>query len=167
MDKFIVQKIIILSLAAGFILGILAPIPVVGMLMLFSVLLLASPIVILYMIMAGELDLTSPKDSIITGAIIGFSANITFTVSYSILMVILAKVFHYSPNFFLTAMITNSPIWLTGTFIIFLGILCATTNSFTGFTTYYIINFIRDVYEKKHPQINNGHNQDFTQENYK
>ncbi len=165
MDKILVQKIIILSLIVGLILGLLAPVPVVGMIMLFSVLLLASPIVILYMILAGELDLTSPKDSIITGAIIGFSANLTFAVSYSILMVLLAKIFHYTPNFFLTAMITNSPIWLTGTFIIFLGVLCATTNSFTGFATYYIINFIRDVYEKKHPQIQGT--QDFTQENYK
>ncbi len=165
MDKILVQKIIILSLIVGLILGLLAPVPVVGMIMLFSVLLLASPIVILYMILAGELDLTSPKDSIITGAIIGFSANLTFAVLYSILMVLLAKVFHFTPNFFLTAMITNSPIWLIGTFIIFLGVLCATTNSFTGFATYYIINFIRDVYEKKHPQIQGT--QDFTQENYK
>lgn len=165
MDKILVQKIIILSLIVGLILGLMAPVPVVGMIMLFSVLLLASPIVILYMILAGELDLTSPKDSIITGAIIGFSANLTFAVSYSILMVLLAKVFHFTPNFFLTAMITNSPIWLIGTFIIFLGVLCATTNSFTGFATYYIINFIRDVYEKKHPQIQGT--QDFTQENYK
>lgn len=165
MDRFLIQKIIILSLILGLALGLLAPIPVVGMIMLFLILLLAAPIVILYLIMAGELDLTSPKDSIITGAIIGFSANLTFAVSYSILMVLLAKIFHYTPNFFLTAMITNSPIWLTGTFIIFLGVLCATTNSFTGFATYYIINFIRDVYEKKHPQIQGT--QDFTQENYK
>lgn len=166
MDKFLIQKIIILSLILGLILGLLAPIPFVGMIMLFSILLLASPIIILYMIMAGELELSSPKDSIITGAIIGFSSNLTFAIFYSIIMVILSKIFHYTPNFFLTAMITNSPIWLIGTFIIFLGVLCATTNSFTGFATYYIINFIRDIYEKQHPEINNN-NKDFTQENYK
>lgn len=165
MDKFLIQKIIILSSILGIILGLLAPIPFVGMIMLFSILLLAAPLVMLYMIMAGELDLSSPKDSIITGAIIGFSSNLTFAIFYSIIMVILSKVFHYTPNFFLTAMITNSPIWLIGTFIIFLGVLCATTNSFTGFATHYIINFIRDIYEKQHPELNN--NKDFTQENYK
>ena len=65
-------------------------------------------------------------------------------------MVILSKGVHYTPNFFLTAMIENSPVWLLGTFIIFLGVLCATTNAFAGFATYYIINLIRDIYENKH-----------------
>lgn len=151
MNKFVVKNIVILSLILGCCLGIFAPIPFVGMVMLFSILLLAAPLVIVYMIMADRsYDIASPKDSIITGALIGFCSNMTFAFCYSILMVILAKVFHYTPNFFLTAMLTHSPLWLILVFIIFLGVLCATTNSFSGFATYYIINFIRDMYEKQH-----------------
>ncbi|MBQ8459568.1 hypothetical protein IJ541_05650 [bacterium] len=150
MDKFVVKDIILLSLILGIILGIFSPIPILGMVMLFIMLLLSAPIVMLYMIMDGKLDLTTTKDSIITGAISGFSSNFTFSITYCVVMAILANGFHYTTNFFLSAMITNSPIWLLLVFIIFLGVLCATTNAFSGFLTYYIINFIRDLYEKQH-----------------
>jgi hypothetical protein len=155
MDRVIIKNIIIVSLILGAILGVLAPIPYVGLFMLLVAMLLAAPIVILFLIMSGKCDLTTTKDSIITGAIVGFSANITFSIAYSLIMVILSLVFHYSSNFFLTAMIINSPIWLTGVFIIFIGVLTATTNAFSAFATYYIINLIRDMYEKSHPNSDN------------
>ena len=83
---------------------------------------------------------------------IGFCTNFSFSAVYAVLMVILAKGFQYTTNYFLTAMITNSPVWLLFVFIIFIGVLCAVTNAFTGFLTYYVINFIRDIYEKQHPK---------------
>ena len=87
-----------------------------------------------------------------------FCVNITFSGMYCLLITILAKGFQYTTNFFLTAMITNSPIWLIAVFIIFIGVLCATTNAFSGFLTYYIINFIRDMYEKQHPELRQNNN---------
>lgn len=152
MNKILVKNIIVLSLIFGLILGLLSPIPYIGLIMLFGILLGGAPAVMVFLIMDGKLDLTTAKDSIIQGAIAGFCANITFAFAYCILIVLLSKIFHYSPNLFLTAMIENSPIWLLGAFIIFLGVLCATTNAFTGFATFYIINFIRDVYENQHKQ---------------
>jgi len=152
MDKILVKNIIILSLILGVILGVLAPIPVLGMVMLFGMLLFAAPIVMVYLIMDGKLDLTTPKDSILTGALIGFCSNITFAIAYCTIMAILSQGFGYTTNFFLTAMIVNSPIWIMGLFIIFVGVLFAVTNAFTGFSTYYIINLIRDIYESRHPQ---------------
>lgn len=150
MDRILVKNITILSLILGLALGILAPIPFIGMIMLFILLLGSSPLVMVYLIMDGKLELTTTKDSILIGALTGFMANITFSIAYCVVMVILSKGFHYTPNFFLTAMIENSPVWLLGTFIIFLGVLCATTNAFAGFATYYIINLIRDIYENNH-----------------
>lgn len=149
MDKTIIQTILLLSLILGAILGLLAPIPFIGIVMLITALLLASPLVTVYLIMDGKLDLTTIKDSIITGAAIGFVSNIAFSSVYSIVMAILAKGFNITTNFFLSAMITNSPIWLLAIFIIFIGILSAVTNAFSGFLTYYIINFIRDMYEQR------------------
>lgn len=163
MNKLVVQQIAILSLILGLILGCLGHIPFIGIFMLFALLLLSAPVVIVYLIMDGKLDLTSPKDSIISGALIGFCANLSFSIIYSIIIVILFKLFHYTSNFFLTTMVVNSPIWILITFIIFLGVLCGTTNSFSGFATYYIINLIRDIYEAKHPEIK----QQDTQEDYK
>ena len=51
-------------------------------------------------------------------------------------------------------------MWLLICFIIFIGIFNATTNAFSGFATYYVINFIRDMYEKSHPR--DEQNDDFT-----
>lgn len=152
MNKFVIKNIVILSLILGLILGVLAPVPYVGMAALFAALLLSAPLVMVYLIMDGKLDLTTTKDSILTGALIGFCTNFSFSVAYAVLMVILAKGFQYTTNFFLTAMIINSPVWLLFVFIIFIGVLCAVTNAFSGFLTYYVINFIRDMYEKQHPR---------------
>ncbi len=149
MDKFLVKDLIIYSLIFGFVVGVLSIVPYIGLWMLFFILLLTAPVVILYMIMAGKLDLTTIKESIIWGAICGFSANITFSFGACLILVLLKVGFNYSPNSFLTTMIINSPLWLTFVCIIFLGTLVATTNAFSGFLTHYILDFVRDSYERK------------------
>lgn len=149
MNKTLIQQIIILSLIFGVILGILTPIPYVGMVALILILLFAAPAIMVYMIMDGKFDLTSVVDSIVFGALSGFCANLTFSSIFVFITWILAVGFKITPNLFLSAMITNSPAWLLITFIIFIGVLCATTNAFTGLATHYIIDFIRDMYEKR------------------
>ena len=78
MDRILVKNITILSLILGLALGILAPIPFIGMIMLFILLLGSAPLVMVYSIMDGKLELTTTKDSILTGALAGFMTNITF-----------------------------------------------------------------------------------------
>lgn len=150
MDKFLVKDLIVYSLIFGFLTGVLAVVPYIGMLILFLIMFFASPVVILFMIMSGKLDLTTLKDSIIWGGICGFSANITFCTGACVVLALLKIGFNYSPNYLLTTMVMNSPIWLTFVCIVFLGTLIGTTNAFSGFITYYILNFIRDSYERKH-----------------
>lgn len=150
MDNRTLIKIVVLSLILGAIFAILAPIPYLGIVILFIALILAAPAVMLYMIMDGSYDLTTTKDSIINGAISGFCVNLSFSIVYCIIITILAKGFSIADNAFLTYMIINSPIWLLIAFIIFIGVLFATTNAFSAFLTHYIIDFIRDNYENSH-----------------
>ena len=149
MNKVILKHLAILGLLIGAVLGILAAIPYVGGFALFAVLFLASPVVMLLLIMAGKYDLTTPKDSIINGALIGFFCNITFSFAYCIVTAILYLAIKFTTNLFLTVMIINSPVWLLILVVLFTGVLTATTNAFSGFLTYYIINLIRDLYAKK------------------
>ena len=149
MNKTLLQQIVILSLILGAILGVLSPVPYIGQIMLIFLLLFSAPIVMVYMIMAGKFDLTTIVDSITVGAITGFCANLTFSFIFAAITWILAVGFHITPNMFLSAMITNSPVWLLLTFIIFISVLCATTNAFTGCATHYVIDFIRDMYERR------------------
>ncbi len=150
MNKLILKYLAISGLLVGTIFGILGAIPYIGGFALFCVLFLSAPFVMLLLIMAGKLDLTTPKDSIVNGALTGFFANITFSFAYSIVVALLYITTKFTTNYFLTAMIINSPVWLLIIIILFIGVLTATTNAFSGFLTYYIINLIRDLYEKKH-----------------
>lgn len=152
MNKVILKNLALLGLLVGAVFGVLGAIPYVGGFALFAVLFLSAPVVMLLLIMSGKLDLTTPKDSIIHGALTGFFANITFSFAYSIVVALLYVTIKFTTNYFLTAMIINSPIWLLIVIILFIGTLTATTNAFSGFLTYYIINLIRDLYEKKHSQ---------------
>ena len=43
-------------------------------------------------------------------------------------------------------------MWLLAVFMIFIAVVSATVNAFSGLATYYIINYIRDTYEKNHPR---------------
>lgn len=152
MDRITVKNLILCSGILGLLLGILAAVPVIGIWMLATVIILAAPCVIVYLIMDGKLDLTTVKDSILQGALAGFCASIFFSSAYSVSAVILFKTFQYTDNQILTSIITNSPLWLLLCFIVFIGIFNAVTNAFSGVVTYYVINFIRDMYEKSHPQ---------------
>ena len=149
MDNNVLKYLILNSFLVGGIFGILASIPYIGGYVLFFALFLTSPLVILLLIMSGKADLTTPKDSIINGAISGFFANITFSFAYSFVIAMLYFGAKYTSNYFLTAIVINSPIWLFLSFVVFIGVLTATTNAFSGFMTYYVINLIRDIYEKK------------------
>ncbi len=149
MNKIILKNIIILSAILGVILGLLAPVPYLGLVILFVVFLLAAPLVMVFMIMDGKLDLTTTQDSIVQGALSGFVTGFVFSGVYALMMTLLALVFHYTTNYFLTLMITNAPVWLFVVFIAFIAVVFATTNAFSGFLTYYIINLLRDMYEKR------------------
>ena len=149
MDRILAKNIIILSILFGAILGLLAPVPHIGTFILMMVFLLSAPVVMVYLIMDGKLDLTTTKDSIIQGALSGFVSGFAFSVVYAVMMFILGTFFHYSSNFILTPMITNCPVWLLFVFIVFIGVVFGTTNAFSGFLTYYIINLMRDMYEKR------------------
>jgi len=150
MNREIFFNLVIISLAVGLVSGEIAAIPYVGVVALFMVLFLSAPIAVILLIMLGKLDLTTIKDSIIQGALSGFMANITFSLGYCITTALIYTVWKYTSNYFLTAMIINSSLWLIFTVILFIGILTAVTNAFSNFCLYYIINYIRDIYEKKH-----------------
>lgn len=148
MNRTILKNIIILSILLGIIFGVLAPIPYLGLVILIAVFLLSAPFVMVFLIMDGKLDLTTTQDSIIQGAVVGFVTGFVFSAVYSLIMMLLAVVFHYTTNYFLTLMISNAPVWLFIVFIAFIAVVFATTNAFSGFLTYYVINFMRDMYER-------------------
>lgn len=149
MDRNLFFNLLITSLALGFIFGEIAVIPHVGLVALFLMLFMSAPVALVLLIMLGKLDLTTVKDSIIQGMVAGFFANITFSLGYCITTALIFIIWKYTSNYILSTMIVNSSAWLILMVIIFIGVLTAVTNAFSGFCLYYIINYIRDCYEEK------------------
>lgn len=152
MDRVVVKNLIIISAILGVILGVLGAVPYIGIWLFIFAILFSAPVTMVYLIMDSKLDLTTIQNSIITGAITGFCSCVFFSCAYSILTAIIFNLAHYSNNKILTSIIINSPMWLLAVFIIFIAVVSATVNAFSGLATYYIINYIRDMYEKNHPQ---------------
>ena len=153
MDKKTLQRLVILSLIIGFVFGLPAVVPYVGGVSLFGLLFLISPVTMLLLIMSGKYDISTVQNSIIHGAITGFIGNISYSFCYCIMCAILFLTLKFTTNYFLTAMIINSPVWLLMISIIFISFLTAVTNAFSGFVVHYALNLIRDLYEKKHSVI--------------
>ena len=149
MDRITIKNIVVHSLILGLILGIISAIPYVGIYALFAVIILSAPIVLLYLIMDSKYDFTTVKDSIISGAISGFSANVSFCFGYAVVALLINLAFNYSTNLILNSMIIKSPLWLLIVFVVFISVFVATTNAFSGFLTYYFVNMLRDIYERK------------------
>lgn len=89
------------------------------------------------------------KDSIITGAIAGFVSYLGFSIIYVPISVILMKLFHIAANAGVGFMLGNATFFLLVVISLFMGVLSATVNAFTGFLTFYVIDFINTIEKRK------------------
>lgn len=145
MDKELLKQIIILSALFGGVLGILATIPFIGQLAFFVVMCLVSAIIIVFLSKLGFLEICEVKESVVLGSIIGFISFMGFCVAYMPITVILAKVFHFYSNYGAAMMIGNASLGMLLVLAVFMGVLSATVNAFTGFVTYYIMEFLKST----------------------
>ena len=144
MNKKILQPLSILSLLLGGSLGILTVIPFIGTFVFWILMCFASVAVLLFMIKKELLAINSVKESAVLGSIIGFVSFIGFSIFYVPIIIMLAKLFQISPNYGVSMALSNASFGLIVVFVIFMGVLSATLNAFSGFLTYYGI----DLYEK-------------------
>lgn len=144
MNKKILQQLSILSLLLGGILGILTVIPFIGTFAFWILMCFASTVILLFMTKKELLAINSVKESAVLGSIIGFVSFIGFSIFYVPIIVMLAKLFQISPNYGVSMALSNASFGLIVVFVIFMGVLSATLNAFSGFLTYYGI----DLYEK-------------------
>ena len=137
MTQNLLKQVVVLSLFLGSVLGIITVIPLIGQLAFWILMCLSATCVMLFMIKVGLLELENTKDSVIIGALCGFTAFLGFSVFYIPIVVFLAKVFQYYPNYGVSLALTNSGLGLIILFVIFMGVLSATVNAFSGFLTFY------------------------------
>ena len=145
----LLKQIAILSAFFGAVLGALTLIPYLGVISFVFLICFISPLVIWILVKYNCLSLSSIKDSVITGAISGFVAYMGFSIIYVTISVILMKLFHISANIGVGYMLGNASFFLLLVLSLFMGVLGATVNAFTGFLTFYVLDFINSIEKRK------------------
>lgn len=141
-DYVLLRQICVLSLFFGALCGLVTLIPFIGTLSFIFLICFMAPLVLWVLIKYNCLSLTSIKDSIINGAIVGFVSYIGFSVIFLPISVILVKVFHIASNMGIGLMLQNANFFILVVLSMFMGVLSATVNAFTGFLTFYVIEFV-------------------------
>lgn len=141
----LLRQISVLSIFFGALLGTLTLIPYVGTLSFIFLICFISPIVIWILVKYNCLSLSSIKDSVIVGALAGFVSYMGFSIIYVPISVILMKFFHIAANYGVGLMLENANFFILVVISLFLGVLSATVNAFTGFLTFYVIDLVNSM----------------------
>ncbi len=139
-----IKPLIILSAISGAILGILTLIPYLGQIaFLITMCFISVPIIIL-MQKLELIDIKSNKQSILTGAIIGFMSFLTFCAIYLPTVYILGRTFNLYSLYGVSLFLNVGSFGIITLLVLFMAILSATINAFVGFLTYYGIDFFKN-----------------------
>lgn len=141
----LLRQISVLSIFFGALLGAITLIPYVGILSFIFLICFISPIVIWILVKYNCLSLSSIKDSVIVGALAGFVSYMGFSIIYVPISVILMKFFHIAANYGVGLMLENANFFILVVISLFLGVLSATVNAFTGFLTFYVIDLVNSM----------------------
>ncbi len=141
----LLRQISVLSIFFGALLGAITLIPYVGTLSFIFLICFISPIVIWILVKYNCLSLSSIKDSVIVGALAGFVSYMGFSIIYVPISVILMKFFHIAANYGVGLMLENANFFILVVISLFLGVLSATVNAFTGFLTFYVIDLVNSM----------------------
>lgn len=143
MNTKVLKQITFLSIVLGAMLGLITAIPFIGSIAFWILMCIASTIIITMMTKSELLIINSVRESAVLGAIIGFTSFLGFSLFYVPIIIILAKYFNIYPNYGISMALSNASLGVIIIFVIFVAILSATLNAFSGFLTFYGINFFK------------------------
>ena len=141
----LLRQISILSVFFGLLLGLVTLVPYLGILSFVFLICFIAPLVIWILVKYGCLSLSTIKDSVIIGAVAGFVAYMAFSVIYVPISVILMKFFHLAANYGVGLMLQNANFFILIVISLFLGVLGATVNAFTGFLSYCVLDLLNSM----------------------
>ena len=141
----LLRQISILSVFFGLLLGLATLVPYLGILSFVFLICFIAPLVIWILVKYGCLSLSTIKDSVIIGAVAGFVAYMAFSVIYVPISVILMKFFHLAANYGVGLMLQNANFFILIVISLFLGVLGATVNAFTGFLSYCVLDLLNSM----------------------
>lgn len=144
MDLILLRQISVLSILFGGILGVLTLVPYLGTITFIFLICFIAPLVIWLLIENKCLIMEKAQDSIIVGAISGFVSFMSFSIFFVPISIVLIRFFGLASNYGVGLMLANANFFLLAVIAVFLGVVGATVNAFTGFLTYYVIELINN-----------------------
>ena len=145
MNISLIKLITILSIIIGLTGGFLTLVPYIGGVVFFILMSLTSVISIVFLMRLGAVRFDSAAESAVIGGITGFVSFIAFSIVYMPLVIILLKVFKYYTNYGVALALNNANLFIIIVLSVFIAILSATINAFTGFLTYYVTELIKNM----------------------
>jgi len=136
----------ILSLILGAALGIITIIPYVGLVSFMALMFLSSTAVILYMKKYNLIGRLIPRDGSIFGAIIGFVSFLGFSVTF-VPLATLIGLFYKGSYYLGISMLFRIGFIVLLMMIIFVAMLSALMNAFSGLATVYFCDQILNTEE--------------------
>lgn len=152
-NKIFLKKLLTLSGVLGLILGVITIIPFICNFSFFALMILAAPLLFVYMKKINMLGFVDPKQGAIYGSIVGFVSFVGFSISFVPLATIIG--FLYKGSYYLgVSLLFRSGIFVTIMMVLFVAILSALMNAFSGLVTMYIYNQIEPKPEESITDIN-------------
>ena len=152
MNKLLMKRMTLLSVILGLAAGVITVIPFISSVAFLVLMVFAAVIILIYMKKKNFVGYIEPKEGSIYGAIIGFVSFIAFCVSFLPLASIIGLM--YKGSFYLgISLIVRSGIFVIILTVLFVAMLSALINAFSGLVTAYIYSQIEQKPEENRTNI--------------
>lgn len=148
MNPLIVKQTSILSAILGGILGVLTLIPFVRNFSFMILILCISAVIIVYMKKNDLIGIIDVKEGAVLGAIIGFVSFIAFSIVFMPLVMLVGwflGLFKIPYNTYGINIFFQTGFFVLVMLVVFLGILSALMNAFSGLVTAYLYEILTGI----------------------
>lgn len=139
--QILIKQMAVLSAILGLILGLLTIIPIIGQFAFFTLIVLTTPIIFVYMKKLDMIGILDIKQGAIYGSLIGFVSFVAFCLSFVPLAAIISFISKGS-HYLWVGLMVKEGFFILIMLVLFVSILAALMNAFSGLVTMYIYNQI-------------------------
>lgn len=147
MSKLFLKQISVISAILGAGLGILSLIPLIRNLSIFALVIIIAPVVIIFMKKNNLLKEVNIREGMIIGAISGIVSVIAFIIVFTPIDLFLSLFIKNGYINWIASLIKTAGFFVYIMLLFFMCILNAITNAFSGLTTAYVYEFLKNMKE--------------------
>ncbi len=145
MNQLLMKEIAILSAILGGILGVITLIPFIKTFAFMALILCVSAIVLVYMKKNDAIGIINTREGAILGAISGFVSFIAFSIVFIPLVSIIGLIFKSYNTYGILYLLKASGFFVLVMLVIFIAILSALMNAFSGLVTAYVYEYLTGI----------------------